>query len=154
MTTSRGAQQPIHSLEIPLKGMSLLLPSAAVAEVTNPAPISPVPGGPVWLLGAFGWRAQAVPVVSFEGLIEQATTPVAAGSRIVVLYPLRGGRAGGFFAFYAIAEPRPQSIIEGAVTAVSDDGLPDSQFIAAGVKIRDRVLYIPDFDALKRAFYP
>jgi chemosensory pili system protein ChpC len=150
----RVGQQQIHSLEIPLKGASLLLPSAAVAEVTNPASLSPLPGAPPWVLGVLGWRAQAVPIISFEVLIGQASATIGPSSRIVVLYPLRGGRAGGFFGFYATAEPRPQPVIEGAVEAAEAASLPDTPYIGAGIKVRDKILLIPDFDVLQRAFYP
>jgi chemosensory pili system protein ChpC len=147
-------QQPIHSLEIPLNGVSLLLPSAAVAEVANPAPLSPLPMGPVWSIGILGWRAQAVPIISFEALLGHPVAAVGPTSRIVVMYPLRGGRAGGFFGFYAIAEPRPQPIIEGAVEPLDAASLPDTPLIGAGVKLKDKTLLIPDLDVLQRAFYP
>src|SRR5690606_2026145 len=58
----------IHSLEIPLVGFSLLVPSAVVAEVANPGALYPVPRAPAWLLGVMAWRAQPVPLVSFEAL--------------------------------------------------------------------------------------
>jgi chemosensory pili system protein ChpC len=147
-------QTPIHSLEIPLKGASLLLPSAAVAEVINPVPLSTIPGAVSWLLGVIGWRAHAVPVISFEALIGQTSAAIAAGSRIVVLYPIPGGRADGFFGFYAIAEPRPQSIIEGAVQIADESSLPTTPYIGGGIKMKDKTLLIPDFEELRKAFYP
>lgn len=152
---TRAVRDRIHSLEIPLHGLSLLLPSAAVAEVTNPPDrLCPVPSAPAWLLGVFGWRQQPVPVVSFEVLLGQPPKPATAGSRIVVLYPVRGPRDNEFFGLLSMAEPRPQPITEGAVEAEDSDKLPDTPFVAAGIKLKERVLLIPDFDALRRAFYP
>lgn len=147
-------EERIHSLEIPLAGGSLLVPSAAVAEVTNPTEIFPVPGSPGWLLGVIGWRAQAVPVVSFEALIGQAATGVTLSSKIVVFYPLAGRREGDFYGVLSASEPRPQSVTSNTIESEDSTQLPNSPLIAVGVKIKGRSLLIPDFDAMRDAFYP
>ncbi|MBI3900376.1 MAG: chemotaxis protein CheW [Gammaproteobacteria bacterium] len=150
----RTTQERIHSLEIPLKGISLLLPSAAVAEVTNPAALSPVPGGPPWLLGVFGWRLQTVPIVSLEVLMGQTVASHVEGAKIVVFYPLRGAKDMEFFGLLSAGEPRPQSITAESIESLDNDALLDSPFIASGLKLKERTLLIPDFDALRKAFYP
>ncbi len=148
------ANDRIHSLEIPLQGVTLLVPSAAIAEVTNPTALHPVPGAPPWLLGVMGWRAQPVPVVSFEGLIGQSMPSVSAGSKIVIFYPLPGPRDWEFYGILSLAEPRPQPITSDSLEAEDPARLPDTPFIAAGVRVKGRLLFIPDFDALRQAFYP
>jgi hypothetical protein len=35
-----------------------------------------------------------------------------------------------------------------------DSELPDSPYIAAGLKVDGRLMLIPDLEALKKAFYP
>ncbi|HEX9811116.1 MAG TPA: chemotaxis protein CheW [Burkholderiales bacterium] len=144
----------IHSLEIPLIGCSLLVPSAAVAEVTNPTTLHPVPGGPAWLLGVVGWRAQAVSLVSFEGMIGKAVSNPQPTSKIVVFYPVSGRRAGDFYAILSASEPRPQSVSANTLEIEDPSLLPDSPLIATGVRIKSRSMMIPDFDALHSAFYP
>lgn len=148
------ADERIHSLEIPLAGASLLVPSAAVAEVTNPAELHPVPGAPPWVLGVIGWRSQPVPVISFEALIGQPVPALSEDSKIVVFYPLAGPRSGEFYAMLSLAEPRPQPITSKSIEPEDPARLPDTPLIAAGVRIKGRALYIPDFDALRRAFFP
>lgn len=148
------ADDRIHSLEIPLIGCSLLVPSAAVAEVTNPTELHPVPGGPAWLLGVIGWRAQAVPVVSFEAMIGKAVSGVQPGSKIVVFYPIAGRRAGDFYAILSASEPRPQSVSSNTLEAEDPSLLPDSTLVATGVRIKGRSMLIPDFETLRTAFYP
>jgi chemosensory pili system protein ChpC len=144
----------IHSLEIPLGGLSLLLPSAAIAEVTSYSELDPVPGGARWVLGVFGWRSQAVPVVSFEALLGRAAATPSASSKLVVFYPLGGRRAWEFFALLASGEPRPRAIDTGTAVAAEPAELPETPYIAAGLRTENGVLAIPDLDALKALFYP
>lgn len=148
------ADDRIHSLEIPVAGSTLLVPSAAVAEVTNPTQMFRVPGTPPWLLGVVGWRSQAVPIVSFEALIGQPASGVLASSKIVVFYPIAGRREGDFYGVLSVSEPRPQSVTSSNVETEDPARLPDTPLVAAGVKIRGRTLLIPDFDALRGVFYP
>lgn len=148
------AEERIHSLEIPLLGTSLLVPSAAVAEVTNPIPLYAVPGAPRWVMGVMGWRSQPVPVVSFEGLMGREIPTVSEAAKMVVFYPLAGPRDWEFYALLAVSEPRPQPISPSLVQPADAGELPQTPYIAAGVKIKGRLLFIPDFDALGKAFYP
>lgn len=148
------AENRIHSLEIPLAQGSLLVPSAAVAEVTNPTELFPIPGTPPWMLGVIGWRSQAVPVISFEALTGQAPSFVAPSSKMVVFYPLVGRRDGDFYAMLSSSEPRPQTITSGAIESEDPARLPDTPLVAAGIRMKDRTLFIPDFDVLRRLFYP
>lgn len=148
------SQERIHSLEIPLADGALLVPSAAVAEVSNPTELFPLPGTPPWVLGVVGWRSQAVPVVSFEALMGRPASFVVSGSKVVVFYPLAGRRDGEFYALLSSAEPRPQTVTSGLIEPQDPAELPDTPLVAAGVRIKDRTLLIPDFEALRDAFYP
>jgi chemosensory pili system protein ChpC len=144
----------LHTLEIPIGGMSLLLPSATIAEVVSYAPLIPVPHSPDWVLGAIGWRTLAVPVISFELLNGARASPVMPSSKIVILYPLAGRADWEFVAFLSVAEPRARAV-ENAGLAVADVAdLPNTPYIAAGLKANNRLLAIPDLEALKQAFYP
>ena len=147
------AQDRIHSLEIPLAETSLLVPSAAVAEVVTAGSLAPVPGSPHWLVGVLGWRLQAVPVISFEALMGAAATAPAEASKIVVFYPLPGRKPHEFFGVLTRSEPRPQSIDAVSAIAAEPDDLPDTPYLAAGLKTDGQLLAIPDFDALRALFY-
>lgn len=143
----------VHSLEVPLDGITLLVPSAAVAEVINLQNLAPVPLTQPWLDGAIGWRTLAVPVISFETLLGSAGTKKMAAGKIVIFYPLAGRKDWEFFAMLATGEPRPQ-VLDGSQPAAAGSELPDSPYIAAGLRVDNRLMFIPDFDALKKAFYP
>jgi chemosensory pili system protein ChpC len=143
----------LHSLEIPLEGVTLIVPSAAVAEVINPIHMTPVPFSEPWLKGVIGWRTLAVPVVCLEVLLGAAAPVDIASGKIVIFYPLNGRKDWEFYALLATAEPRPQ-VLDGSQPAAERSELPDSPYIAAGLKINDRVMLIPDPDALKKTFYP
>jgi chemosensory pili system protein ChpC len=151
---ARQAGERIHVLEIPLSGMSLLLPSASIAEIVSLADLARVPFGPNWLLGITGWRTLAVPVVSFEALMGQRVAAPTPASKIAVIYPLPGRADWEFTGILTLAEPRPRPVEEaGLITAEASD-LPDTPYVAAGLKSQGRLLAVPDLEAMKRAFYP
>lgn len=143
----------MHSLEVPLDGMTLLVASAAVAEVINLQNLAPVPFSQPWLNGAIGWRTLAVPVISFETLLGAPSVTRPATGKIVIYYPLSGRKDWEFFAMFATAEPRPQ-VLDGSQPVAEGSELPDSPYIAAGLKVEERLMIIPDFEALKKVFYP
>lgn len=144
----------IHALEIPLRDMTLLVPSATVAEVANVPELVPVPLAPAWLLGAAPWRTLAVPVVSFEALMGGTVSPPASASKMVVFYPLNGRRDWEFYALLTHSEPRPQTVDGARGVAATAAELPDTPYIVAGLKLGGRLLVIPDLEVLKKAFYP
>jgi len=144
----------IHALEIPLRDATLLVPSATVAEVVNLAALVPVPLGPAWLLGAVSWRTLAVPVVSFEALMGGTAAAPTAGSKVVVFYPLNGRRDWEFYGVLTHAEPHPQTVDSARAVSATRAELPDTPYVAAGLKLGGRLLVIPDLDALKKAYYP
>ena len=143
----------LHSLEVPLEGTTLLLPSAAVAEVINPVFLTPVPFSHPWLRGVIGWRTLVVPVISFEVLLGGPAPVNSAAGKIVILYPLGGRNDWEFFGMWAVAEPRPQ-VLDGSQPVAESSELPDSPYIAAGLKVASKPMLIPDLEALKKAFYP
>lgn len=143
----------LHSLEVPLEGTTLLVPSAAVAEVINPQTLTPVPFSQPWLRGAIGWRTLAVPVISFEVLLGGLAPANPVAGKIIILYPLGGRKDWEFFGMLATAEPRPQ-VLDGSQPVAESSELPDSPYIAGGIKVANRLMFIPDLEALKKAFYP
>jgi chemosensory pili system protein ChpC len=144
----------IHALEIPLASLSLLVPSASVAEVATLASIAPVPFAPPWLIGVVGWRTLAVPVVSFEALVTGRPSVPTSQSRIVILYPLPGRGSGEFVGVMTASEPRPRTIEAALAVAVSASDLPSSPYIASGLRVESRALAIPNFETLKKTLYP
>jgi chemosensory pili system protein ChpC len=143
----------LHSLEVPLDGLTLIVPSAAVAEVINPLTLAPVPFSQGWLKGVIGWRTLAVPVISFEALVGMPAPASPAAGKIVIFYPLNGRSDWEFYGMFATAEPRPQALSHSEPVA-TDSELPDIPCIAAGLKVGGKLMLIPDMDEMKKLFYP
>lgn len=145
------AHNPVHALEIPNHALSLLMPSACMAEVVPYADLAAVPQAPSWLFGVLGWRMRPVPVISYEALA--GGDPVAPGprSRVVVLYPLPGREPWEFLGVISSSEPQSRLITADAVPVTVQDVYP---CIASGLRFNDRTVGIPDFTALARLLYP
>jgi len=92
-------------------------------------------------------------VISFEALLGGAVHAPTAASKFVVFYPLPGRKQHEFFAVLTQSEPRPQSIDAASAIAAEPGELPDTPYLAAGLKSDGQLLAIPDFDALKALFY-
>ena len=142
----------LHSLEVPLEGTTLLVPSAAVAEVINPITMAQVPFSQPWLRGVIGWRTLAVPVISFETLLGGATPVTPVAGKIVIFYPMNGRKDWEFYGMLAMAEPRPQ-LLDGGQAVADESELLDSPFIAGGLKIAGKLMLIPDMEELRKTFY-
>jgi chemosensory pili system protein ChpC len=133
--------------------LTLIVPSAAVAEVINPLTLAPVPFSQGWLKGVIGWRTLAVPVISFEALVGLPAPASPAAGKIVIFYPLNGRSDWEFYGMFATAEPRPQALSHSEPVATSSE-LPDIPCIAAGLKVGGKLMLIPDMDEMKKLFYP
>jgi chemotaxis signal transduction protein len=151
---SRRGLEPLHALEIPTGAVTLLVPSACIAEVINlSGDLAPLPGASDWVSGVIGWRSRAVPVISIERLLNKPRSAPTVRSKIIVLYPLPGCRPWEFFAILSTGEPQPRTM-DAADTPTDAPGLPDSRFIAMGLKLDRSVLAIPNFEALRAELFP
>jgi chemosensory pili system protein ChpC len=150
----RPNDRSLHALDIPLANLSLLVPSAAIAEIVMPTPITPVPFSPPWLLGVVAWRTLAVPVVSFEALLGGAPGVTTPASKIVMLYPLTGRGQSEFFGIFTTAEPRPRPLGGSDATSAASSELPSSPYLAGGIRLNGQLLAIPNLEALRGLFYP
>lgn len=151
---STSPQTRMHLLEIPLSRLPLLVPSATIAEVVSMTALSSLPCSPPWVLGVLGWRNQAVPVISFEALLAGTSPQRGTRDKVVVFYPLPGRSDTEFFGVVSMREPQPHLIVEGNEIVASQAGAVESPYVAATVKLGLATLLIPDFEALKTAFYP
>jgi len=150
---ARVAAERIHSLEIPIPKLSLLIPSASIAEVVNLGEIVTVPFGQPWLLGAMGWRMLAVPVIAFDALLGWSPQPPQEHSKLVIFYPMQGRKQWEFFGILSAAEPRPHAIDSTNSFVASASELPSSPYVASGLKVGGRTMVIPNLETLRQAFY-
>lgn len=145
--------QPVHALEIPMQTLSLLVPSACIAEVTRVVSITRLPRSPAWVLGVIGWRSRPVTMISMEAIISGGAPPAVQGKKMVILYPLPGHASIDFFGFLTSAEPQSHTI-DSAMAAADSADLPGNPFFAAAIQLERGVAGIPDFEALGRVLYP
>lgn len=150
---SRRGLEPVHALEIPTGAVTLLVPSACIAEVINVRDMVPLPGASDWVTGVIGWRSRPVPVIPFERLLNKPPSAPTARSKFIVFYPLPGCQPWEFFAIVSTGEPQPRTL-DAADTPTDATDLPASRFIAMGLKLDRSVLAIPNFEALRAELYP
>lgn len=145
------ATDAVHALEVPTDTLSLILPSACMAEVVGISRLARVPHSPPWSLGAISWRLRPVPVFSYDVLAGGALVTPGPRARIVVLYPLPGREKWEFLGLLATSEPQSRTV-DGTASNVTVKG--SYPCIATGLRLNERVVGIPDFDALVKTLYP
>jgi chemosensory pili system protein ChpC len=96
----------VRCLWIPLRGVNMLLPNVAVAEVASYQVPGEQQSTPDWLLGAVNWRGEALPVISLEILCGHRVPANMACSRLIVVNSVRPGSPVRFFAIVAAGLPR------------------------------------------------
>lgn len=141
----------LHALEVPTHTLPLLLPSACIAEVVSLSQLAPVPQSPSWVVGVLGWRSRPVPVFSYDVLAGGELYAPGPRARVIVLYPLPGRETWEFVGLLAASEPQSRQVDAGAASVAVEDSYPG---IAAGIRFDDRLVGIPDFNALAAILYP
>lgn len=137
---------------VPTEAATLLVPAATVAEVVSkPRDLRPLPAAEPWVAGYFRWRNRPVPLVSFERIATGREGP--QGTRACVFHPLPGRPAFDYFALIVQGEPRSVEITDSADAGPLPENIAE-RFVSGTVQLDDRTLVIPDFGALKAAFYP
>lgn len=141
----------VRSLWIPLRGMNLLLPNVAVAEVVPYREPDAVEQSPEWLLGGMRWRDQLIPVVSYENICGLDAPETGDRARIIILNTVRDK---GQLAFYALVTSGiPRLFLadeEGLGDALEADECASDQTVAA-VRIGSETADIPDLDRLQES---
>ena len=141
----------IPALLVPTRAGCLVLPNVLVCEVIVNPGLSPVPGTQNWVLGYCIWRDVPVSVISFERLVgvESPPTPVR---KIVVLYPLQGRNPYDYFGITTSGDPHVTNIGDDTKPADTPPDFPQ-RYVTSALALPDGPGLIPDFQALKAAFY-
>ena len=139
-------QEKIRSLWVPLRGMNLLLPNAAVAEIGSYRRPLPIEGTPEWLLGRVRWRDHEIPVLSLETLcgMEVASNPVF--SRLMVLNPVQPDSP---VAHYAIVTAGLPGLIQFGADTAAGTFTADHEAIRCVVRIGNEHALVPDLAYLQ-----
>jgi len=151
MSIQQAASQSVHTLLVPTTGISLLIPSAIIAEVVTVSNLTRLPAGPDWCAGLAAWRNRTIPVISVEVLTGKNFMPPGPRSKYVVFFPLPGCHESQFFAIQSVSEPQPNNISD---TSKMITEKPDLPIAAAALKLENATGIIPDLNWLKSVLYP
>jgi len=139
-------QEKVRSLWVPLRGMNLLLPSAAVMEIGSYRVPRSCPGMPDWFLGVVRWREREIPVVSLESLcgLPYSSNPVF--SRLMIVNSVRAASTVENYAIVTAGLP-------GLVQLDDDTADEVNSYVKDGLKCMVRIgneeAAIPDLDYLQ-----
>ena len=148
-----GQGTAIHCLMIPLSNDILLLPNAAVAEVSAYLPPESPGDAPDWYLGQTTWRDYRIPVVAFELLNGDVSgkVTVTKNSRIAVLNTLNGNPRLPYIGLLTQGIPRLQVVQNKSLEANSSmEGRHDT-CVAEFVLVNGEPVTIPDIDFLEKS---
>lgn len=148
-----GQATAVHCLMIPLSNDILLLPNAAVAEVSSYQTPETVAGAPDWYLGRFNWRDYLIPVVVFEQLNGDAGDEITINknSRIAVLNTLNGNMNLPYIGLLTQGIPRLQVVQNKALEANPAAVNRETGGVSEYVMVNGEPVTIPDIDMLERA---
>ena len=140
----------VRSLWIPLRGMNLLLPNVAVAEVVPYREPEALEQAPDWMLGVLNWRNQRIPLVSYELFCRQDAPDATQRARILVMNNTRGDARLPFYAMVTSGIPRLfLADEEGLDDALNKDAFA-SDHSQSAVRIGSEQADIPDLARVHR----
>ena len=143
------AKEKIRSLWIPLRGMNLLLPNKAVAEISSyrvPEPLPDVDDKPDWMLGTVKWQDEDIAVISLEALcgIRVPSNPVF--SRLMVVNSVRQDSR---VKTYAIVTAGLPGLIQFGYDTPDEYSDFEEEGLHCMVRIGNEEAIIPDLDHLQ-----
>lgn len=143
------SNETIHCTLAPTGKWSMLLPTSAIAEITDYAPPAPLDDTPEWLLGQIEWEDWQVPVISYGALIDGDAPESATGqSRIMVVKSLSSASRLPFIGVMVSEIPKLATVSQSEFE-VSDE---DAESLGVHCKVRLGKLnaVIPDLDRLSQ----
>lgn len=128
---------------IPLSGIRLVLPNTAIAEIISPSKPKKVEDSPNWLLGMIDWRGYKIPLVSFERLLADKTTPTKKACRFIVLNGLNDDSRLPFYGFVSQGIPRLIGLND-SNTMDSPDNIDKSPYALREILVDGHSAIIPN----------
>lgn len=137
----------IHCTLAPAGDTAMLLPTSAIAEITDYVPPTPIDEAPVWLLGQVEWEDWQVPVISYGAMLKEGQPETAtAGSRIMVVKSLSNTARVPFIGILLSQIPKLANVSESELELTGEDDLHLAAHARVSVEGRNAV--IPDLDNL------
>jgi len=138
----------IHSLLIPVGGDPLLLPNAAVAEISAYKEAQPINEAPDWLAGLFEWRGITIPLIQFERMCDEQEIP-GSYERVAIFNSLGGNKRLPFFAIATKGIPRLIKVNGSILTATPGDAAEQGP-VRKSVMLNGEPARIPDLDVMEK----
>lgn len=138
----------IHGLIIPVEGDPLLLPNAAVAEISAYRSAQKIDGTPDWLGGLLEWRGIKIPLICFEQMCDEDIPETF--NRMAIFNSLNGNKQLPFFAIATQGIPRLIKINSSILTATPGDGEEQGP-IRKSVMLSGEPARIPDLDEMEKS---
>ena len=140
------SQEKIRSLWIPLRGMNLLLPNMAVAEIGSYRVPEVQPDMPEWFLGTVKWQGEDIAVISLEVLcgIRVPSNPVF--SRLMVVNSVRKESP---LKNYAIVTAGLPGLIQFGYDTAEEYADFEEEVLKCMVRIGSEEAVIPDLEYLQ-----
>lgn len=133
----------ILCVRLPLRGMSLLLPYACVAEIVS---LSLRPEDSA-ILGEVDWRGIRVPVLSLERACGNPIDVPRGRVRLAVLYGLRERERLPYYAVLLTGVPRTESLRAEQLQEQAD--AEGCALLGMGAEVGGQTVHIPDLQALE-----
>lgn len=140
----------LYAVMIQISGDFLLLPNAAVSEVTALDRFeAAAPDAPSWLAGWHATAERRIPVLSFEALCGQTRPDAGKRSRVVIVNPIGRRVGGGGFALLAQGHPHLISINRGTISALPLVPGDRDELVLSRVRMAGQEAVIPDLEQIE-----
>ncbi|THB73731.1 MAG: chemotaxis protein CheW [Gammaproteobacteria bacterium] len=144
--------ETVRCLFIPTVSDNLLIPNAAIAEITNNVDPHPLKGRkkvPEWLLGTFEWREQVVPLISLEAINGEEIPAPTINTRIAVLKAHKKITKMPYMAIVTQKIPKLVTIYDEGIEHLGEDK-EVKKIEAAHVLASGEPAVIPDLDEIEK----
>ena len=140
----------VYSLLMPLQGARVVLPRAAVAEVTGYSrPKNRPDDAPDFLLGFIDWQGQQIPLVSFELACGREAPEQGRRARIAVVFGIAGRLDPNAFAVLTQGYPYLVRVNEGVLKQEDLTEQDQQGPVLARVRMANERPLIPDIETLE-----
>lgn len=136
----------VRSLWVPLRDANLLLPNAAVAEISSYRVPSPVPGMPEWCLGTVKWSGEDIPVISIEAVCGLSMQSNPVFSRLLIVNSVRPVSTVHHYAIVTAGLP---GLIQFGPDTADQTAPCVNEGLKCIVRIGNEEAIIPDLDYLQ-----
>jgi chemosensory pili system protein ChpC len=142
----------LYSLLIPLRAERLLVPRMCVAEVISFADTARTrdEAAPDWFLGVIDWNNRRVPVVSFDGPVQEERKAKRSRARVVVFHALTPELKTGYYGLLTQGFPQLVRVNPDVLGLETEQPLPTSFPALCRARMIHEYPLVPDIERLEQ----